>query len=154
MNALQPQHNPSPQQPARAPQAPQRRSRTHSRQQALQRRSPHQSAILEVSLKLTVNLILIATGVSTLVRLIPYNLEQQSDLARLQAEVKEANAKVAGLQEDFDRHFDPQQSFNVMQEQNIRFNPRQRQVVWLKPEAKPDPEIKSADAAEAQSAPD
>lgn len=92
--------------------------------------------ILEVSLKLTVNLILIAIGGSTLAHLIPHNMGHQRDLEGLRAEVKEADAKVDGLQEDFDRHFDPQQAFNVMQEQNIRFNPRQKQVVWLKPDAK------------------
>jgi hypothetical protein len=155
MNALQPQHDPSPRRPARSPQAPppQRRSRTQSRAHS-RRQSPHRAAVLEVSLKLTVNLILVATGVCTLARLIPYNMSQQSDLERLRTEVKEASAKVGGLQEDFDRHFDPQQALNVMQEQNIRFNPRQKQVVWLKPDAKLEPDAKSNSTAEVQAAPD
>ncbi len=154
MNALQPQHDPAPRRLACSPQVkaqPQvtsrRRSRTRSRRQ-----SPHQAAVLEVSLKLTVNLILVATGVSTLARLIPYNMSQQSDLERLRTEVKEASAKVGGLQEDFDRHFDPQQALNVMQEQNIRFNPRQKQVVWLKPDAQPEAAPKSDSASEANAA--
>lgn len=92
-----------------------------------------------MSLKLTVNLILTTIGVSTLVHLVPHNMSQQSDLERLRAEVKEASVKVGGLQEEFDRHFDPQQAVNVMQEQNIRFNPRQKQVVWLKPNLKDAP---------------
>ena len=154
MNALQPQHDPSPRRPVRSasapsPAQPQRRSRTQSR-----RHSPHQSAILEVSLKLSVNLILIATGVSTLAHLIPYNMSQQSDLEHLQSEVKEANAKVGGLQEDFDRHFDPQQALNVMQEQNIRFNPRQKQVVWLKPKQPSSPTDRLSDASIETAAPD
>jgi len=160
MNALQPQHDPLPRRPVRSATVqapthaptharPQRRSRTQSR-----RHSPHQAAILEVGLKLSVNLILIATAASTLAHLIPYNMGQQSDLERLQNEVKEANAKVSGLQEDFDRHFDPQQALNVMQEQNIRFNPRQKQVVWLKPKPPSSPADRLSDASVETATPD
>jgi hypothetical protein len=80
------------------------------------------------------NLLFATAALSALVKLIPSNLEQQEDLRRLQVEVNEASSQVASLQADFDRHFDPQQTMNVMQEQNIRFNPRQRQVVWLNPD--------------------
>lgn len=122
MNALQPQHNPPPERPSRLP-----RVRSRSRQ------TYHRELAGEAAIKLCVNCVLATITIATLVRLIPSNLEQQTDLQRLQGEVSEASLAVSQLEQDFDRHFDPQQSLNVMQEQNIRFNPKQRQIVWLTP---------------------
>lgn len=132
MNALQPYRDPSP-----SP-VPSRKTRVRSRSQKhpSSQRSPHQALVIESTAKLTINLVLMAAAVSTLVRLIPYNTQQQADLQHLQAEVTEIGKQVATLQGDFDRHFDPQQALNVMQEQSIRFNPKQRQVVWLEPSTK------------------
>jgi outer membrane murein-binding lipoprotein Lpp len=124
-----------------------------SRQRQL-RQSPHHALLVETTIKLTVNLVLAATAVSTLLHLIPYNQKHQADLQRLQTEVKEANAKVDVLQSDFDRHFDPQQAFNIMQEQNIRFNPQQRQVVWLNPEVKTNQPTDRGKQADSSAAPD
>lgn len=128
MNALQPYRDPLP-----SP-VPSRKTRVRSRPQKHQ--SPHQALVLESTAKLAINLVLMATAVSTLFRLIPYNMQQQADLQHLQAEVNEIGKQVATLQGDFDRHFDPQQALNVMQEQSIRFNPKQRQIVWLDPDTK------------------
>jgi hypothetical protein len=138
MNALQPHHDPS------SSPSPSRRTRVRRQPRQSPQRSPHQALAIETTVKLTVNLLLAATAIATLTRLIPYNSQQQADLARLEAEVEEASTKVAGLQEEFDRHFDPQQALTVMQEQNIRFNPKQRQVVWLTPDSptKPSPKTK------------
>jgi hypothetical protein len=112
--------------------------------------------VAETSIKLAVNLALAGTAVSTLLHLIPYNNKQQADLQQLQAEVTATNAKVEALQSDFNRHFDPQESLNVMQEQNIRFNPKQRQVVWLTPTSKTDKKSNSANGTQQadSSAPD
>jgi hypothetical protein len=126
MNALQPKHDPTPSQPSRLP-----RVRSRSRQ------TYHRELAAEAAIKLCVNCVLASITVATLFRLIPSNLEQQADLKRLQGEVSEADIAVSKLENDFDRHFDPQQSLNVMQEQNIRFNPKQRQIVWLNPQSKP-----------------
>jgi hypothetical protein len=151
MNALQPQRDPLPprstaqQSQRQAP--PQRRARSYSRQ----RQAPHQTTLIETSLKLTVNLIFGLVAATTLARLIPHNLEQQTDLERLRGEVKELGTAVASLEEDFDRHFDPQQALNVMQEQNIRFNPKQKQVVWLDSDPQklaPELEVKQAESVE------
>ncbi len=128
MNALQPHRYPSPNsQPSRPPRV---------RHRVQQRQSSQQPIVLEATVKLTVNCVLALTAIVTLVKLIPYNQAQVADLERLEAEVQEASTKVATLETDFDRHFDPQQALNVMQEQNIRFNPKQRQIVWLQPDTK------------------
>lgn len=144
MNALQPQPDPSPSRQVRA------RARSRSRQ----RQSPYQALAIEATAKLSVNLVLSLVAVVTLARLIPYNLKQQNDLQRLQSEVDELAMKVASLQEDFDRHFDPQQALNVMQEQNIRSNPQQRQIVWLNPETKQAESTDKSQAENAAQAPD
>lgn len=138
MNALQPQRDPVPSSPSH------RALRSRSRQ--VVPRSPHRVATVEIAMKLTVNVVFAAVAVSTLIKLIPYNHKQQAELENLQAEVEEATAKVAALQADFDRHFDPQQTVNVMQEQNIRFNPKQRQVVWLAPDSSKAKGSKLSDA--------
>jgi hypothetical protein len=139
MNALQPHRDPSP-----TP-IPSRQPRVRSRSRQSTQRAPHQALVIETSMKLGVNLILAAVAISTLARLIPYNTEQQADLQRLQVEVAEAGSQVAGLQKEFDRHFDPQQALNVMQEQNIRLNPKQRQVVWLDPDTQKPADADQAD---------
>ncbi|MCU0524117.1 MAG: hypothetical protein MUF72_04760 [Elainella sp. Prado103] len=126
MNA-QPQHDPTAYQANRPPKV---------RMRPRQRHAPQQIIAVEAAIKLSVNLVLGVTAIVTLHKLIPVNLQQQADLQRLRAEVAEAQTKVAALEEDFDRHFDPQQALNIMQEQNIRFNPKQRQVVWLDPKVK------------------
>lgn len=135
MNA-QPQHDPTLYQVA----PPKVRVRPRQRQ------APHQGVAIEAAVKLGVNLVLGVTAIVTLHRLIPINLQQQTDLERLRAEVAEAQTKVATLEEDFDRHFDPQQALNIMQEQNIRFNPKQRQVVWI------DPKLQKAAAPDSEAA--
>ncbi|NJO77418.1 MAG: hypothetical protein HC827_02130 [Cyanobacteria bacterium RM1_2_2] len=136
MNALQPHPYSSPK-PPRKP-----RVRSQSRQ-SRPRQSPHRAAAIEAAVKVGINFLFAAAALSALVKLIPSNLQQQEDLRRLQVEVDEASSQVASLQADFDRHFDPQQTMDVMQEQNIRFNPRQRQVVWLNPDLEKDLEAGS-----------
>lgn len=149
MNALQSHSYPSPD-PRNSSPSP-RKPRPRSRLQ--QRQAPHRAMAIETTVKLGLNLLFAGVSLSALMRLVPANLEQQEDLQRLQTEVSEANSKVASLQSDFDRHFDPQQAMNVMQEQNIRFNPRQRQVVWLHPETKPsEAETQPSDSSDATSA--
>lgn len=145
MNALQRHPEPLPTRPAPTP-------RRRVRNRPKQRPSAHQVALFESGLKLTINLVLIAVAGTTLATLIPHNLRQRAQLEQLQSEVKEIDGKVAQLEEDLGRNFDPQQALNVMQEQNIRFDPSQKQVVWLnsKPQTLPEAaEIKQAESVEA-----
>ncbi len=144
MNALQRHPEPIPARPSPTP-----RRRVRSRSQ--QRPSTDQVAVFESGLKLSINLILIVAAGTTLVTLIPHNLRQRAELERLQSEVQEVNGRVVQLREDLSRNFDPQQALNVMQEQNMRFDPRQKQVVWLnsKPQALPESaEVKQAESLE------
>ncbi|MBW4658709.1 MAG: hypothetical protein KME15_08545 [Drouetiella hepatica Uher 2000/2452] len=97
------------------------------------RRNPHQAVILENGFKLGVNCLLSVIALSALVKLVPYNLAQQAKLKEIRVEVSEVEGRVDRLQADLNRQFDPQQAMSVMQEESIRVDPRQRQIVWITP---------------------
>lgn len=108
------------------------------------RRDPHRATTVEVTARLGVNLLLSSMAVAALIKLLPYNLDQQSRLQEIRSDVAELDAQVDQLQAEFDRNFDPNQTMEVMREQSARVTPNQRQVIWMNP----------ASASTAQSAPD
>ncbi|WAL61340.1 slr1601 family putative cell division protein [Thermocoleostomius sinensis] len=127
-------------QPSRRLSSPSQASRQPSDRAVarVRRRSPRQSyqaTAIEVSARLGVNVLLGIIAVSTLVKLVPYNLSQQQQLEEARSEVAKLDKRVDELRAEFDRHFDPQQSMHVMQEQSARMNPNQRQIIWLAPSA-------------------
>ncbi|HEY9641443.1 MAG TPA: hypothetical protein V6C57_13230 [Coleofasciculaceae cyanobacterium] len=97
------------------------------------RRDPHQATIAETSFKLGVNAVLAIVAITALVRLVPYNLAQQTKLQEIRAEVSDLEGRVGQLRADLSRQFDPQQAMSVMREESMRVDPRQRQVIWLPP---------------------
>lgn len=113
------------------------------------RRQVHRSVALEISARLGVNLLLAAAAISALVRLVPYNLAQQDRLAELEAEVADVEQRVNTLRSEFDRHFDPQQAVSVMQEQSVRVDPNQRQIIWVAPSSTVAQEGEAADEQQA-----
>lgn len=111
---------------------PKRSAAPRRKQQHTQKHS-YRAIAVELSAKLTVNLILIAAAGTALVKLIPYNQSQQSELKDLRTEVASVEGRVSELRSDFGRHFDPQQAMSVMQEQSNRINPTQRQIIFKSP---------------------
>ena len=97
------------------------------------RRNPHQAVVLENGFKLGVNCLLSVIALSALIKLVPYNLAQQAKLKEIRVEVSDVEGRVDRLQAELNRQFDPQQAMSVMQEESIRVDPRQRQIVWLTP---------------------
>lgn len=97
------------------------------------RRRTHRAIAAELSAKLVVNLVLAIASGSALVKLLPYGLAQQAKLQEIRAEVSLVGNRVAQVQGDLDRNFDPQQMRTIMQEQSSRVDPQQRQVIWLTP---------------------
>ena len=85
---------------------------------------------METVFKLSINVVLSAAAVSTLTRILPYQLSQQEKLQEIRAEVNVTEGRVNRLRDDFGRHFDPQQTRTIMQEQSNRVDPKQLQVVW------------------------
>lgn len=86
--------------------------------------------VVETTFKLAVNVTLSVAAASTLMRILPYQLSQQGKLQEIRAEVNVTEGRVNRLRDDFSRHFDPQQTKKIMQEQSNRVDPKQLQVVW------------------------
>jgi cell division protein FtsB len=103
------------------------------RRQHQSRLKPHRAIAFEVSAKLAINLLLSVAALSTLVKLLPYSGSQQARLQELQTELTAVEGRVTHLQTEFNRHFDPQQSMSVMQEQSNRVAPGQYQIIWTTP---------------------
>lgn len=99
------------------------------------RRDPHRAATFETATRLGVNAVLGIVAISTLVKLIPYVMDQQEKLHEIRSEVAEIEGRVDRLRAEFDRNFDPNQTMNVMREQSARLNPNQRQIIWMDPSA-------------------
>ncbi|MBE9078484.1 hypothetical protein IQ241_14460 [Romeria aff. gracilis LEGE 07310] len=93
------------------------------------------AAAMEVSVKLTVNLVLAVIAGTTIAKLVPYYQSQQSRLDVLQTSVQLSQQENAKLWASFSRSFDPAQAGLIMQEQSGRESPNQRPVIWLKPAA-------------------
>ncbi|NEO86756.1 MAG: hypothetical protein F6J87_21235 [Spirulina sp. SIO3F2] len=83
----------------------------------------------ETMLKLLVNGVLSAGTIFTLTSLFPYYWAQQAKLQEVRQQVQTTELEVMGLQEDFNRSFDPSQAQSVMQDQSGLLAPNQRRVV-------------------------
>lgn len=129
MNA-QPSRRPAPSVPSAHPAAA---SVRRSAPKRAVRKSPYQALVTEASVRLGANVLLGLVAISALVKLIPYTLDQQTKLQDLHIEVKTVEKRVDQLRAEFDRHFDPQQAVSVMQEQSVRVDPNQRQIIWVNP---------------------
>ncbi len=93
-------------------------------------RHPHRTTIAETATRLSVNVVIACAAIASLVRLVPYNIAQQSKLQSLNAEVQGLERQVETLQGDFVRYFDPQQARSVMREESSRVDAGQRRIVW------------------------
>lgn len=119
MNAAQQQVNPSPS------------SRLKKRRHKRHRQKAYQMVVLEITVKLLVNMVLSLTAIAALTRLLPYQQLQLAKLNLLEVEKQEVEQRVELLREQFSRNFDPHQSKQVMQEQSSRVDPNQRRIFWL-----------------------
>ena len=133
MNAFQPSK--PPQQPA----TPRRRSSGKIRPQ---RPSAYRGVMVESTAKLVVNVVLSAAAIAALIQLLPFQVSRQAKLQEIQAEVQRTEKRVDDLNSQFSRHFDPQQTQKVMQEQSPRVAPNERPVILLNndtPHEEPSP---------------
>jgi len=96
-------------------------------------RRSERAIAMEVMTKLGVNLILMATAASALMKLLPNTTSRHEKLQELQTEVAHVETRVDLLQANFSRVFDPQQSQSNMQDQSNRLAPGQRQIILIRP---------------------
>jgi len=88
---------------------------------------------------LSVNILLSATAILTLIHLSHYQKDQQAKLQAIQAEVKLAVGRVNQAKAQFDRNRDPQQERRIVQEETTGIEPGQLQVVWTRQTAAQSP---------------
>lgn len=122
MNATQPSKH-----PLEAPDTRRRTRRSHQRRYS----KPYRAIALETCAKLAVNITLSVAAVTALVQLLPYHLSTQAKLREIREDVKQTQARVNGLQNEFKGAFDPQQAKTVMQQQSYRVDPARRQIVLM-----------------------
>lgn len=99
--------------------------------QGVRRRAVRQyrGVTVETLLKVSVNGVLSAAAIATLITLFPYYWSQQAKLQEIRNQVQTTEQEVAELKKNFNRSFDPTQAGSVMQEQSGRLAPNQRRVV-------------------------
>ena len=75
-----------------------------------------QGIVTETVLKLFFSFLIGVAGVASLIKLVPYHIRQQAKLKELRAQVKETEAIVFKLREEFNRNFDPKQTQSLIEE--------------------------------------
>ncbi len=125
-------------QPSRPPLQPIQKRRVIPRPKRHLRQRSYQVMALESTAKIAVNLVVTAVAASALAQLLPYHWSQQGKLREISTEVKLMEGYVNGLQTEFSRNFDPQQTKSIMQQQGYRFDPSQRRVVLMNPDRRED----------------
>jgi hypothetical protein len=131
-------------QPSRPPLQPIQKRRVTPRPKRHLRQRSYQAMALESTAKIVVNLVVTAVAASALAQLLPYHWLQQEKLREINTEVKLMEEHVNGLQVEFSRNFDPQQTKSIMQQQGFRFLPNQRRVVVMDKDRLQDQQTESS----------
>jgi hypothetical protein len=140
MNALKDDRYYQPTQPPAQP--PLRQVRSHPRPH----QHPHRAVALESCAKLGINGLLAVIAIAALVKLVPYNQQQELSLKNLQTKVADVQGRVDQLQADYNFNSDPEQKSNAMQQQSMKVVPGQRQIVLVEPgEDVPDNDVLNSD---------
>lgn len=101
---------------------------------------PYQERVTEITLKLTINLVISIASLSALLQLLPSHQAGQEKLQEIQTEVQGTKRRVSKLQAEFTRFFAPQKTKSIMQEQSYRMDPTRLQIFWLERQDKEEPE--------------
>lgn len=120
MHALKPSSLPQPQRPLR----------TVPRQRTKARQRPYRAALIEATVKLSVNVVLSAVAIGALAQLLPYRSSQAAKLQELQVTVAATEERVERTQNKFKQYFDPYQTDANMQAQSNRIGTQQRRIVF------------------------
>lgn len=113
-SSRRPRHRPSPQ--------PRRR-----------RNSRSWTSVLELGLKLTVDVTVSLGAIAALTQLVPSYTTSRGQLEQLQEDVDATRSQVQQLQGQFSRYFDPTQVNRLLEEETQRLDPQRRPIVWSEP---------------------
>ncbi len=91
-------------------------------------RNIDQGLVTETVLKLFFSLVIGVTGLTSLIKLVPYHNAQQAKLKELRTQVQETQVRVFKLRQELNRNFDPQQTQNLIEEYSSLTVPDRIQV--------------------------
>jgi hypothetical protein len=94
----------------------------------------HQQKLVATTGKLVVYSMLFVLSTVSLVKMVSYNVTQQSKLHLLRSEVKDAKQRMQLVDEDFQRSFDPHMAKELMQESSYKVAPDQKPIKVYTPE--------------------
>lgn len=86
---------------------------------------------IEVITKLTINGLLSAIAILSIIRSVNYLRLQQTNLGELQAELEETKQRVSKLAKEFGNSFSPNMTYRVMHEQSHFTEPKRRKIIYL-----------------------
>ncbi|MEM1369251.1 MAG: hypothetical protein AAGG02_14835 [Cyanobacteria bacterium P01_H01_bin.15] len=86
------------------------------------------SLLLEILLKLSVNVLIAAAAITALTKLLPFRDVQQQKIGEIQTEVKEAEDRLNWLYGNFSRNFDPQQADKARKAYSYRADPHRYRI--------------------------
>lgn len=84
----------------------------------------------ELSLKLTINSIIVLATLLSLYKLLPYYLSQQSKLKEVRNEIKDTQKRVDQLTEEFTYYFDSKQSQMLIKKYSPKIDEREIVIFW------------------------
>ncbi len=89
-----------------------------------------QGLLAETSLKLFFSLVMGATAVVSVIRLVPYHFSQKEKLKEIRSQVEETERRVEILREQLNRNFDSEQTHILMEEYSPNIAPNRSRVFW------------------------
>ncbi len=89
-----------------------------------------QGLVAEISLKLFFSLVIGATAVVSVMRLVPYHFSQKAKLKEIRSQVKETERRVEILRDQLHRNFDSEQTQMLMEEYSPAIAPNRSRVFW------------------------
>ena len=97
------------------------------------RKRPHsdRGTTAEISLKLILSWAIAIGAIASILRLLPYHLNQQAKLKELRLQVQETDARVSKLREQLNHNFDPQRTKSLMEQYSTLTSPNQSRIYWL-----------------------
>ena len=102
-------------------QLPNRKRRNYPREQGL---------VAETSLKLFFSLVIGATALVSVIRLVPYHFSQKAKLKEIRSQVEETERRVEILRNQLNRNFDSEQTQILMEEYSPKIAPNRSRVFW------------------------
>jgi predicted RND superfamily exporter protein len=109
---------------------PPRTRRRRSPKKPSKPQSDRQWLAAEITAKLMASSAIAVVAIAGLIKLIPYQLDQQAKVKEVESEVVETERRVNHLRNNFNRHFDPKQTLSVMQEQSALITPNTRRIFF------------------------